>query len=242
MSDESQTGEATEESTAVSPDASSSEDTSVNSPDVEEVNSPSNESADTAEETIDMNDVLSVPATKEKRGGLSRKEYKEKEKQETQSNELDELRGQVEELKGLLSSTTENAEYLQQTREQVERARMEEKFHSTLKNKGVDAATFNAEYKDAFKEEQQDLLDSGLSLEKATEKALKITLASYQADTKVKDVQKRSEGRAKATIPPTSTATTDKTVYTEAQIMKMDQADYNRIMDLRDKGEVQIVR
>jgi hypothetical protein len=240
MSEES-TGVAAEKE-AVTPDADSLESTTVQTPVDEEVQTPSNDTADTAE-TVDMNDVLANTSQpidpNDERGGLSRKQLKRK---EDKDSELDDLRSQVEELKNVLSSSADNAQFLQEAREQAERLKIEQSFHDTLSKKGVDAATFNAQYKDAFKEEQQDLLDSGLSLAKATEKALKITLASYQADTKVQDTEKRAEGRAKATIPPSSTTSTLKTVYTEKQLAKLDQADYNKVMELRDKGDVKIVR
>jgi hypothetical protein len=238
MSEES-TGEATEKQ-AITPDADSLESTTVQTPVDTEVTTPSNDTADTAE-TVDMNDILSVPSTKEERGGLSRKEFKLQQEQEAKGEDrIEHLTKEVEELKSVLGNVKDNAEYLENTRKQTEQARIESMFHDTLKAKGVDAATFNAQYKAEFKAEQSDLVDSGLSIEKATEKALKITLASYQADAKVKDTEQRAEGRAKATLPASSTASPDKTVYTQSELQKLTQDDYNLVMDRIEAGKARI--
>ncbi len=102
----------------------------------------------------------------------------------------------------------------------------------TLK-KELDDMTENLELgkkSDSFKTEYQSLIKDGLSKEKAKEIAIKL-------------VGGESKGKERATLPPTGTATADKSLYTEAQIEKLastNQKEYARIMNLRDAGKVQI--
>jgi hypothetical protein len=146
---------------------------------------------------------------------LSRRKKKESERK----NEIAQLQKRLDELEGV--------------KEAVQPFLQEQSFKKAIREMGVSAKEIDRE---AFEKEFETLKADGLTTDKATKTALRLIGA------RIKDAEdfERASGRTRATLPPTSTKTAEKTVYTEKEIENLSQSEYTRVMNMRDKGEITI--
>lgn len=189
---------------------------------------------------IDYDQILGGKKNKETRGGLSRKEHREKkiELEEAEESlddiqdpdELAELREEIKEMRSLLGENLALSK----------RGKSIDQIDKLLAKEGVDAQSFNSKYKDLVIQEKQELINLGVPEDKAGFKALETIVSRYKGDEELE----RANGRGRASLPLTSQGSADKKVYKESELLaiaKKDKKQYSILMDKIDAGELQQV-
>lgn len=165
-------------------------------------------SQDDPNQELDLANIISKSKTKlkskDERGNLSRKDAAalkgidvEEIKSDLRETVKDEVLAEVrEEFAGDIRN---NNAILQRT----EQNQLSQMIKDKVSAKGIDGATFNAQYKDALAAKKEELESKGLSEYDATETALGLVLGQAEKDSAVAEAEKRAEGRKSASLPPT---------------------------------------
>lgn len=167
-----------------------------------------------------------------KRGGLSRREAAKLKEESLTADEDDILATALEEIEELKAKVSEQDN-------QKARNSAESSFTKALEQAGVSAKEFNSQYKEDYVEEYNDFVELGLNPERAAQKALKQVLPAIKAA----DVEKRAEGRARASLPPQGKPIGQQ-VYKQSALIKLaktNKSEYQRIMKARENGDVQVI-
>jgi hypothetical protein len=211
----------------------------VESVETEASHRPSEETNSDSSGSLDFDELLSVPSksSKDERKGLSRREHR----QLLDSNSEEELDEPEE--NATLAELREQRRMLEEMRQEQssirDRDRSERKFKTTLEERGISETDFSAQYKDEFISTRNELLDEGMSFDKAVDFALRTVTPKVRAA----ESKKREEGRKGATLPVESTGSVDQTVYKASQIYAKDfpMGKFQEIKQLQREGKVKIV-
>lgn len=243
----------TETKTETIPDGTS-KDNDVNNPSDKgdntpegDVNNPSKENPSDSD-TLDFDEIIKVPSTKEDRGGKSRREWAKDNKSTKETKE--EPKGETEEemeariTQKVLDKIGNPQGVLDEIKEKENahnRKDLEGLFRDTLDNKGISIKDFNVKHKKEFTTKRDEFVKAGLDPMKAVTVALEVVTAKYETDEKIVESEKRSNGRQRAKMTPQSTITNKSTTFTPDQLAKMDQGEYNTAMAAVESGEARIV-
>lgn len=166
--------------------------------------------------------------SKEARGGLSRKEFAES---KSNNEELEALRAEMEELKELASMKEELTTGLSAIEKFNAESRQKEVksiFDTSLNAKGINAATFNAEYKEAYQEKFNELVSGGLNETSAAKFALDVVLNPVIART---EEAARTEGRTSAGLPPQSSTNIGADTFPQVA----NSTEYSKLFETKQK-------
>lgn len=119
---------------------------------------------------------------------------------------------------------------------EAQKAEIAQKFEATEVLQGVDDETKKT-VKDNFDKEYNELVELGVAPEKAFEKATQLATSAIPSDQQV-----RAEGRTRATIPPTSTQTAQRSVYNESELLQMAPQQAADIRKMEQSGQVSITQ
>ncbi len=114
-------------------------------------------------------------------------------------------------------------------------------FKGALSDYGLSNADFVAQYK-ADWETSFKFYSKSNSLKESAKIAFAMTVGKdHDIKQGIQKAEERAKGRLSHTLPPQSNSTGQKSSYTQAELAKLPQIEYNRVRDLEIEGKVQIV-
>ncbi len=178
----------------------------------EEINGVATENANNSHDVSTESTEVNSPS-EESSEHTSRRKQKEEERR----SELEALQNEVKSL-----------------REAITPFKEESSLNSALEKYKIAESDFN---KDQFEVEKKALLEDGVSLERATELAVKLTTST----TKIQEAEERNVGRKNASLPPESTQAHEQVVFTEDQLYSLPQAKFKEVHQKVLSGEYKLV-
>lgn len=235
-----QDGEAATEYAATTPDPGSGE-AAVLTPEEKEVHTPSGGTEDNrnkpVSDRVDYDAFLQKPQTREERGGMSRAEFQRK--KEELEQEQDDASTQRE-LENALAKIEALERKFEAQETDISRQKVQSLIDTKIKDAGINPSSFNAQYKDDLFAKQAELMKKGLNAVDALGIAADIIIPKVQSKAMVEEAERRAAGRKGASLPPTGIRP-GQTTYSLAQLSGLSQADYNKVMKLKEEGKVTVV-
>lgn len=175
------------------------------------------------------------------RAGLSRKEFTDLKKDETPPEPVQQTSD--EELDSIKAEHRKILQESKQFQAADESRFIKNMFDDAMRSKGVDAEYFNEHLKEGFTKKYSELTEKGLSKVDAGQTALDLMMAGVSKDQAVKEAEERAQGRVRAKLPPSSSRDPKQVIYKLSTITAegFPQADYDRIMALREQGKVRVL-
>lgn len=203
--------------------------------------SPSEGKADDV--SLNFDDLLSTTkkTNKEERQGLSRRELAELKRASIDKEYESDPQEEDDETPLYIKRLEERFDRLEQSKElENKRKESESVFKKTLETHGVSANDFKETYQQEFISTRDELLEEGVSMDKAVKLALKTVLPIVKSD----ESNRRSEGRKSASLPPSSTREIETTTYRASSVYALAKTDPDKFRELKHQeslGKIKIM-